>query len=472
MLFNTYEFLAFFPAVLVVLFLLRGGWQRGWLLLASVAFYAAWDPRYLVLLGATIMSAHFGALQIERSAHSGARKLWVALPVVVSLGILFVFKYLGFVSSFALAPFGIAPPEFAFVLPIGISFYTFQALSYVIDVHRKKVSAEKSFWNTALYVSFFPQLVAGPIERPAHLMPQLKGQFKFEQANVVSGLRRMLWGFFKKLAVADIVAPYVDTVYANPAGFDGSVALFATLLFAFQVYCDFSGYSDIAIGAARCCGVEIMENFNRPYAAASVREFWQRWHISLSTWFRDYVYIPLGGSRSGIWRQMFAIAAAFTLSGLWHGASWTFVTWGALHGVFVLISICVHLLHKKHGVSLAVPRWLGISATFAILVFSLTFVRAETVGTAWLTIGSMASPWSWGADWLSAISDVPVKFPKSGIAAIIIMETVHLLCRGEKIDVLLERLPRTARWTFYYALIFWIVLFGAHGAAEFYYFQF
>ncbi len=342
MLFNSIEFAIFFPAVVLLYFLLPYRWRIPLLLAASYGFYMRWRWQYgLLILWTTILN--YGcALGVARAKTHATRNAWAAAAWIGSLGPLFYFKYLEFFADvlndvFAFLGTTATLDVGRMVLPVGISFFTFQALSYTMDVYRGKTAVERRPLRFALFVAFFPQLVAGPIERASNLLKQFQRRNIPDPERFASGFRLMIWGLFKKVVIADRLAIYVDRVYAAPDMFSWGSLCLATYFFAFQIYCDFSGYSDIAIGAARILGYDLMKNFRRPYLATSIGEFWHRWHISLATWFRDYVYIPLGGNRVPIRRWMLNGLVVFVLSGIWHGAGWTFLVWGALHGVFYVI---------------------------------------------------------------------------------------------------------------------------------------
>ena len=357
MLFNSAEFcLFFFPLVTGLYFVLPHKWR--WLLLlgASCWFYMAFVPLFIAILAFTIGVDYFAGLAIERNEGS-RRKFFLVASIIANVGVLAVFKYWDFLNGNLTSLFGSIGIEYhlpklnewtffgflpaGMVLPIGLSFHTFQSLSYTIEVYRKHQKAEHRFGVFALYVMFYPQLVAGPIERPANLLNQLNAQegagirSHFDYDRVVWGLKQMLWGFFKKLVIADRCAQIVNIAYADPQNYNGWALLLATYLFAFQIYCDFSGYTDIALGAARVMGFDLMVNFRTPYRSTSISEFWSRWHISLSSWFRDYLYIPLGGNRVVKWRWYYNLFIVFLVSGLWHGANWTFIIWGSIHGLRV-----------------------------------------------------------------------------------------------------------------------------------------
>ena len=342
MIFNSYAFLAFFPIVTLAYYLLPMRARRPWLLAASYYFYMCWNARYALLIAASTLVTYLCALALGRMEAKAGRRAVLALGLAINLGILCFFKYFGFFTdTFAriAARLGVrlAIPAFDVLLPVGISFYTFQALGYMIDVYRGKLPPERSLMRYALFVSFFPQLVAGPIERSENLLRQVNEDHPLDEKAVRDGLLVMLLGFFEKLVIADRASLYVDAVYGNWQQASGLQILLATVAFAFQIYGDFGGYSHIAIGAAKVLGYDLMENFRQPYFAVSVRDFWRRWHISLSTWFREYVYIPLGGNRKGKGRQLLNIAIVWLLTGLWHGASWNFVLWGVYYAILLLL---------------------------------------------------------------------------------------------------------------------------------------
>jgi len=354
-------------------------------------------------------------------------------------------------------------------------------MSYAVDVYRRHIPAEKNFLRYMLYVTFFPQLVAGPIERAPNLLPQFYRPCGFDYERMTEGLKLMLWGLFKKVVIADRLAIYVNQVYGNPADYHGAPLILATYFFAFQVYCDFSGYTDIAIGGARVLGFNLMENFNRPFFAKSIPEFWQRWHISLSTWFKDYLYIPLGGSRVAPGRWRLNLFLVFVASGFWHGANWTFILWGALHGFYVLCSIATRDLRQRLTAFLrldqapTIQKCLRVLITFHLFVFSLIFFRANSLADAWLVVRRVlefrpAQLFSFAPLGLSP------QFGRYHMAlallSIFLLEVTHLLQRrGDLIPVLAQR-PTGVRWAVYYALMFGIIFFGVLEANQFIYFQF
>lgn len=386
--FNSFAFLVFFLGVLLAYQVTPNRWKSGLLLMASLAFYGHWNPLFLVVLLAVATTAYFAGLTMDRSPSKSGRIM--AAAIIAILLILGVFKYASFLSNSFLFLAGDTLSDEAVhrldaLLPIGISFYSFQALSYVVDVNQGKVKVEHNPTTLGLYLAFFPQILAGPIERPACLVPQLKGLHALRASHVLPGLKRMLWGFACKLLVADQLAPLVDGVFADLTGHGGLTILLATYLFGFQIYFDFLGYTHIAMGAAQVLGISLSQNFNRPYQAHSLRDFWHRWHITLSQWFRDYLYIPLGGNRTSFQRHALAILAVFALSGLWHGAAWTFVIWGGLHGGIYLMELVMRRWGNGATLALRIPRFWRQVATFnVVMVLWLPFRSNSTaeLGTA------------------------------------------------------------------------------------------
>ena len=385
MLFNTFEFLLFFTVVFGGCFFIPQHRRWVFLLASSYVFYMSWNWKYMFLIVATTATTYLAGITLGQASSEGRRKLVLAACVTVNLGLLAIFKYLNFfigtvndIGHFVGTAWDI--PTVRLLLPVGISFYTFQALSYAIDVYRKNTQVERHFGRFALYVSFFPQLVAGPIERSMDLLPQFRRNTYFEVDRVRAGLVLILWGLFKKVCVADMIAPFVGMIYSRPESFNGTLLSVASVLFYFQIYCDFSGYTDIAIGLARMLGYDLSINFRQPYFARSLAEFWRRWHITLMRWFRDYLYIPLGGSRLGVPRWCANVVIVFTLSGLWHGAAWTFVIFGAIHGLWILFERLVYGLSQR---SRALTRWPRLKVaplvhwaiTFAVIMLSLPFFR-------------------------------------------------------------------------------------------------
>jgi D-alanyl-lipoteichoic acid acyltransferase DltB (MBOAT superfamily) len=393
MLFNTLDFAVFFPLVLLLywtLFKRSLKLQNVFLVVVSYIFYAFWDWRFLSLIFASSLADFLIGKQLALSSNKGHRKLLLLMSLVFNLGLLFTFKYFNFFVETFVEAFSIFGTRFNYsswqiLLPVGISFYTFQTLSYTIDVYRKRIQPTQNVIAFFAFVSFFPQLVAGPIERASNLLPQFFNERKFDYHRNVTGLRLILGGLFKKMVIADNCAHVVNSIFENYDAANGSTLLVGAVFFAFQIYGDFSGYSDIAIGSARLMGFDLMKNFNYPYLAQNMSDFWRRWHISLSTWFRDYVYIPLGGSRVSKSRMVVNVMIVFLVSGLWHGANLTFVFWGFVHALFVLPVI---MFFKKEAVFSTHRSWptpreiLNIGATFFIVVLAWVFFRAETLTDA------------------------------------------------------------------------------------------
>lgn len=390
MLFNSFGFLIFFPIVCLGYFLIPSNKYRNmFLLVASYYFYMNWEPVYALLILLSTFTTFVCSLWVEKYHEYRCRKkLFLVANLVINLGILFLFKYFNFIneSIFAvLDALGLRwnVPNLQLLLPVGISFYTFQAIGYSIDVYRGTIKAEKNFGIYALFVSFFPQLVAGPIERSANLLPQFRKKHNFDFDNAVEGGRLMLWGFFMKLCVADRLAMYVDSVYNNVSMHNGTSLLLATFFFTIQIYCDFGGYSLIAIGSAKVIGFSLMQNFRRPYFSQSIKEFWGRWHISLSSWFKDYVYIPLGGNRVKPIRHLVNLFITFLVSGVWHGAAWNFVIWGGLHGLYLILE---HLFMKKNSSKYRILHIVKVLYCFVLVSFAWIFFRSNTVGESFLII--------------------------------------------------------------------------------------
>jgi D-alanyl-lipoteichoic acid acyltransferase DltB (MBOAT superfamily) len=473
MLFNSVEFLLFFPIVTTLYFILPNRWRWLLLFLASCVFYMAWIPIYVTILFLIIIVDYVAARKIE-GATGQQRKLFLLVSVIANVSLLAIFKYYDFLGHnlseiFSLMHITWKVPPLNLILPIGLSFHTFQALAYTIEVYRGNQPAERHLGVYALYVMFYPQLVAGPIERPQNLIHQFKEDHPLVPENVTSGLRLMLWGFFKKIVIADRLAILVNHVYNQPHEYSGLPLLLATYCFAYQIYCDFSGYSDIAIGAARVMGIKLMKNFNSPYAAANIQDFWHRWHISLSSWFRDYLYIPLGGSKCGEIVRLRNIIIVFFVSGLWHGANWTFAEWGLLHGVFIII----YLYWKRGALSKALPaaiqHYLGLFVTFNAVCFAWIFFRANSVADAhW--IATHLLPFN-NADKLGDLGLTGGEMLVT-IVAIMVLELVQFLERNKGGVAFIEKQRLSTRWICYYMLFFYIIILGEFGGARFIYFQF
>lgn len=452
-----------------------------------------WKAEYLILILISTIVDYFAAIQMAKQSTEPKRKVWLILSLVVNLGLLFGFKYFNFFNDSLRSLFEhfnifYNIPAFKVLLPVGISFYTFQTLSYTIDVYRKKREPERHLGVFALYVAFFPQLVAGPIERSTRLIPQLFKKYNFDYYRITDGLKLMLWGFFKKVVIADRIAVIVNQVYNNPHDAVGFPLLVGTYLFAFQIYCDFSGYSDIAIGAAKIFGIDLMENFRRPYFAKSIREFWQRWHISLSTWFRDYLYMSLGGNKRTKWRWYYNIVVVFLISGLWHGANWTFIIWGCLHGSYYLFSywtrnvrIKLTDLFKLNKFPL-IQKIIRITFIFHIVLIGWIFFRANSLSDAYFILTHMFTGiykvlsnlfyLGQGKGVLNFVFDLPIEEMLIAAISIVVLGIHHIIQRKQPVSIWLKSKPIWLRWIIYYGLLLSIIVFGYLEPNEFIYFQF
>ncbi|MEO7299882.1 MAG: MBOAT family O-acyltransferase [Verrucomicrobiota bacterium] len=479
MLFNSHQFAIFFPVVTLLYFMLPHRARWGLLLAASCAFYMAFVPAYILILAVTIIIDYVAAIYIDKTS-GRFKKLWLVGSIVSTCLVLVVFKYFNFINANldALAHFigwNYPVKALGFLLPIGLSFHTFQSLSYVIEVYRGHLKPERHFGIYSLYVMFYPQLVAGPIERPQNLLHQFREPHRFDYDRVTSGLWLMAWGFFKKCVIADRLAVYVNGIYGHPTEFSGLVLVLATVAFAYQIYCDFSGYSDIAIGTARVMGFKLMTNFNRPYASTSIAEFWKRWHISLSTWFRDYVYLPLGGNRVPRARWYFNLLLTFVISGLWHGANWTFILWGALNGFYLVMGLVSApfraMVKRTLGMAPeeAGSQFFRTACTFALTCFAWIFFRSNTMADAWHIVTHFWRPSNaplFAVPGFSAYDAVIVLF------AMAVLEMGQWLQQRGEIRPYLRRLPVPIRWPLYYAFLFFILVFGLFQRSQFIYFQF
>ncbi|MEM6342870.1 MAG: MBOAT family O-acyltransferase [Bacteroidota bacterium] len=485
MLFHTIEYAIFFPIVVFLYFLIPHKFRWALMLAASYYFYACWKLEYLSLIVISTIIDYFAARQIAASDNKGSKKAFLLLSLASNLGILFFFKYFNFFSTSAQAAFDqfnifVDVPTFDYLLPVGISFYTFQTLSYTIDVYKGNQQPEKHFGIFALFVSFFPQLVAGPIERSTHLLPQFHQRQAFDFGRLTNGLKLILWGLFKKVIIGDSLSIFVDSVYSTPASHDSLSLLLASICFAFQIYADFSGYTDIARGSAQVIGFDLMENFKQPYTAKSISEFWRRWHISLSTWFRDYVYIPLGGNRTVKWRWYYNLFVTFTVSGLWHGANWTFVLWGALHGFYLIFAIITedsrNRLKKSLGISRneTVHKLVQVLSVFVLVLIGWVFFRAENISDAFYILGQIFDPrtYTWT---FSLVSNVQANSPFSfalGMGCLILFLILDTMSKDKQFPDFLNGHKLAYRWTIVYILLFCLVFFTPKGSGQFIYFQF
>lgn len=444
----------------------------------------AFVPKYILILLFAITVDYFAGIYLER-LEGDKRKFLLTISILTNVGLLFVFKYFNFfnsnidrVASFLHWNYPIK--GLAIVLPIGLSFHTFQSLSYVIEVYRKNQKAERNFIIYALYVMFYPQLVAGPIERPQNVLHQFHEKHRFNYEGFIYGLKIMLWGYFKKMVIADRLAIYVNEVYSSPQKYNGITLVVATAFFAFQIYCDFSGYSDIAIGAAKTMGFKLMDNFKQPYFSKTVSEFWRRWHISLSTWFKDYLYIPLGGNRVSRLRRNFNLFITFAVSGLWHGANWTYIIWGSLNGIYLILESFISRFEKKFVKRIDENRgkhiyfFIRSLITFALICFAWIFFRAASFSSAIHIIRRIFQINTFGK--LSSLFVVTSKDEfMLCIALILFLMFIDYINTKEDMWKYLDEKSVLLRWSFYYLLIFMIIILGVYDVANkssFIYFQF
>lgn len=487
MLFNSFSFLIFFPIVVFLYYLIPNRFRPILLLAASCYFYMVFLPKYILVLLFLITADYFLGKKIEK-INGRNKKLLLIISILTNIGTLFFFKYFNFANEniSALAGFlhwNYSATLIKIILPLGLSFHVFQSLSYVIEVYRGKYKSENNFLTYALYVMFFPQLVAGPIERPQHLLPQFKLEHNFNSINVRRGLERMLWGFFKKLVIADQIGVIVSRLYYNLPS-DSYSLILIIILFSYQLYCDFSGYSDIAIGSALILGYDLSENFDRPYSARSISDFWKRWHISLSSWLRDYLYIPLGGNRVSVSRWYFNIFITFLLIGLWHGANWTFVFFGATHGIYMIIGSATKKARQKFAELTGLQKIPGIRhfiqvlIVFSLVSFGWIFFRAESIGQAFYIISHLGSSLGnifsleYILHGLFRGLHLGKTAPMIILFGIIFMEIVQYLQTKKNTFYIFDSKPKIARFAWYYMLIFSILFFGYFGAQPFIYFQF
>ena len=478
MLFNSISFLIFLPIVFVLYWFVTNKKlriQNLMLLTASYFFYACWDYRFLFLLMFSTLLDYYSGIKIEDATNKSKKQIWLFISIFINLGFLGIFKYYDFFAlSFAEAVshlgFQIHPTTINIILPVGISFYTFHGLSYVIDIYCEKIKSERDFINYGLFVSFFPLLVAGPIERATHLLPQIKKERTFNYSNAILGLRQILWGLFKKIVIADNCAVIANDIFNNYQHLSGSTLLVGAFFFTVQIYGDFSGYSDIALGTARLFGIELLRNFAFPYFSRDIAEFWRRWHISLSSWFRDYLYIPLGGSQGGKWKKIRNTFIIFLVSGFWHGANWTFILWGLINALYflpLLLSnsnrVNMHIVAEGKSFP-SLKETLQIAFTFLLTMLAWVFFRSETVSQALVILGKIFS---------TTLFTVPKGASFIIVILVLFFFFIEWLGRAHRfaIENLFPQSSRVYRWTFYYLLIVLIFLFGGQHQ-QFIYFQF
>ena len=482
MLFNSLNFAIFLPIVFFLYWFLAQRnlkLQNILLLVSSIFFYACWDWRFLFLLLISIVLVYYPGKFMSTAKSQTARKFWLWMSIIFSLGFLGIFKYYNFfVESFSelLSNFGmhVNTMTLKVILPVGISFYTFHGLSYIIDLYKGRIEEEKDFVNYAVFVSFFPLLIAGPIERATHLLPQIKAPRTFDYPRAVDGLKQILWGLFKKIVIADNCAEFANIIFNNSAGFSGSTHVLGALFFTFQIYCDFSGYSDIALGVARLFGIELLRNFAFPYFSRDIAEFWRRWHISLTTWFRDYLYIPLGGSRGGTWMKVRNTFIIFLVSGFWHGANWTFIAWGALNAIYFLPLMLTH--NNRRNIEIVAQgkifpnlrELLSMLVTFGMTAFAWIFFRSDSISHAFSYISKIFS---------GSLFSIPRFAGMDRAIPIIFLTCLFFIVEwiGREEQYAIARIGikwyKPLRWAMYYAII--TVIFHFMGKEQqFIYFQF
>lgn len=479
MLFNSLQFILFFPIVFALYWWLNKKslkWQNILLLVASYYFYSCWDWRFVFLLAFSTGLDYFSGIAIYESNTKIKKKLWLLASVGINIGFLGFFKYYNFfIESFIdlLKNFGFQPhySTLQIILPVGISFYTFHGLSYVFDIYYNRIKPSYNWVNYTLFVCFFPLLVAGPIERATHLLPQIERPRQFDYNKLVDGLRQILWGFFKKVVIADNCAEFANQIFNDVGNQSGSNLVLGALFFTFQIYGDFSGYSDIALGSARLLGIELLKNFNFPYFSRDIAEFWRRWHISLSSWFRDYLYIPLGGSKGGNWMRIRNTFIIFIVSGFWHGANWTFIFWGGINALFIMPSIIMKT--NRDNISIVaqgkmlpnVKEFFQLTSTFMLAMFCWIFFRANSLQHAFDYITNMLN-WS--------LFTFPSIFPKAILLLLVFFILIEWI--GRENNYAIEKIGlkkhRFIRWMFYAFLLFLIGMFMQTNETPFIYFQF
>ena len=482
MAFTSFNYLIFFIIACFGYFLLHKKLKNFWLLVCSYYFYMSWNTKYALLMLFSTAVTYASGILIGKSDSSQKKKIWVAISIVINIFILFLFKYYTFMIDtinriFSMVNLIQLPNTLNLLLPVGISFYTFQALSYTIDVYRNDVKIEKNFIRYALFVSFFPQLVAGPIEKSKDLLKQFEEVHKFEWDNVKTGLLLIGIGVFYKLVISDRVAIAVNMVYNNVNDFTnggGFYFIVATILFAFQIYFDFNAYSTIAKGSAKVLGYELMTNFNKPYFATSIKEFWRRWHISLSSWFKEYLYFPLGGSKKGFWRTQLNLFIVFLVSGLWHGAALTFVIWGCIHGIYQVIGNLIRKYIKEYKITKTkIFRAIQVFVTFILVNFAWIFFRANSLTDAITVISNL---FNFGQDISIYYLGLGSRSAKILIITLAITFLLELISNKVDLKKWIQSRNIVIGWCFYYVLIFTIVIFGIYGpgysSQEFIYFQF
>lgn len=499
MLFNSLAFAVFLPVVFLVYWALPQKYRYIVLLIASYYFYMSWNVKYVVLILFTTGVSYGCAVWMEKFQKKAVKRMFMAGAVAASLLVLFFFKYFDFAQNTFIRLLGsfaikLHPVTLSLMLPVGISFYTFQTLSYVIDVYKGEVEAEHNFFRYAAFISFFPQLVAGPIERTKNLLPQIDCEHQFTYEKGSYGMKLMAWGFFKKLVIADNLAVFVDMVFEDVAAYHGFALVLAVLFFTLQIYCDFSGYSDIAIGTAKLFDIDLMTNFKSPYFSTSVKEFWRRWHISLSSWFRDYVYIPLGGNRVSKVRNVFNVLVTFCLSGLWHGAAFTYVIWGGLHGALQCVENLLfpkrktakaerkteerkeytgHVADSREAMRRGPVWWVKVIVVFCLVAGAWCFFRATSVSQAFYVFAHMKDGLGHPASYiLNGIRAFDTKTLKQMVIPVALLAVYDYAALDRDPLVTIGKLPSPVRKAVYYGFLLMVLLLASFNSQEFVYFQF
>ncbi len=495
MVFNSFSFLVFITVVVLLYYMLPHRFRWVLILTASFVFYMVWNPVLITLLLFTVFINYIISLRIffyKNKKGKILQKRLLILCIIINFGILFIFKYLPLLNQtiayiYKIIGLVYIPPDFSIILPMGISFYTFQAVGYTIDIYKKKYEPERNFFKFCLFITFFPQLVAGPIERAKDLMPQLFSKKTFKLNNIILGLKFIIFGLFKKVVIADRIAVAVNTVYSSPKNYEGLYFIIATFLFSFQIYCDFCGYSDIAVGCAKLLDINLMQNFKQPYFSKSIKEFWRRWHISLSTWFKDYVYFPLGGNRVSKPRHYFNLIVTFLVSGIWHGANWTFIIWGGLHGLYQIIESILDNIKRKVLIFLHIDNFkfdffliniIKVIFTFLIVSFTYIFFRGNKLEDSYYIVTNLFRGYrSWTT--IQYVYDVMNNMGITllelliSFACILFLMLVEFFCREDTIHNILMKTNGIFRFLFYFFVSILILSLGVYyNAGEFIYFQF
>ncbi len=481
MLFNSFSYLIFFTIIVFLYYTIPNKYQYVLLLIGSYYFYMCWSPILIILILFSSLINYLLSILIYQDKKND--KLYLSTALIINFSLLFIFKYLNFASSVFIDWFNINRQPFSIILPMGISFYTFQATGYTIDVYRGKLRPEKNFFKFSLFITYFPQLVAGPIERAENLLNKLFRKKRFNIINIELGFKYMIYGYFKKIVIADRISIIVDNVYNSPTSYSGLALIIATFFFSIQIYCDFSGYTDIARGSSKMLGIDLIENFKQPYFSKSIKEFWTRWHISLSTWFRDYLYIPLGGNRKGYRRTMLNNFITFLVSGIWHGANFTFIIWGALNGLFNTIGdltkpIKSKVLKKLHLENTFIHNFFSVVITFLLTSFCWIFFRANTISDAFYIVSNIFVDYNLFFDnqyifnTLTSIHNNLFEILLSFILIILLM-FFDFFAGSSDIHLKLLTKNKIIQFIFYYIIIFLVLTMGVYfGQGEFIYFQF